>query len=402
MIVKEPLPNTFPQRRQRVLMITGRSDFGGGPEHVFQLAREVGNSASVFIAAPREEPYWNRYEAEVGPERMLEIPHRQFNVWTVARLAAFVRSEEIDIIHAHGRAAGVLGRPAAMMAGRPCVYTPHGGTPVTSLRTFFYAGVEYSLSMATAATVAVSRTEAEGLSALSARRNGIEVIRNGVEIPAELPKIEERLDSPLRVVHVTRFVYQKNSELLLDIIDALRDAGAADRFEFMILGDGPGRAAFEEAAAARGLAGRLKFTGAVGNAGDYIARAFCMVSTSRWEGMPLALLEAMARAVPVIATDVVGNKDAVGHGESGWLYSPGSPQTAARRLAQLADNRPQWAAMANAARQRAENEFSVARMAENTLRLYSRVNQPVRPARAARTAPAFRPAAVPVVRDAHA
>jgi len=57
---------------------------------------------------------------------------------------------------------------------------------------------------------------------------------------------------------------------------------------------------------------------------------------------------AMARAVPVIATDVVGNKDAVGHGESGWLYSPGSPQTAARRLAQLADNRPQWAAMANA------------------------------------------------------
>jgi len=57
-----------------VLMVTGRADFGGGPEHVFQLAKAVARSTEVFIACPREEPYWGRYESVVGPERMLEIP----------------------------------------------------------------------------------------------------------------------------------------------------------------------------------------------------------------------------------------------------------------------------------------------------------------------------------------
>ncbi|HEX4086684.1 MAG TPA: glycosyltransferase [Chthoniobacteraceae bacterium] len=392
MTVHQPFINLHAERCRRVLMITGRSDIGGGPEHVYQLSKAIGESATVFIAAPQEAPYWERYQSLGGPGRVLEIPHRQFSLGTIGRLARFVHAQEIDIIHAHGRAAGVMGRPAALLTGRPCIYTPHGGTPVSDLRTLVYAGAEYLLSTVTAASVAVSRTEAQSLNGLTARRSRIEIIRNGVEIPAGVKSAEERLSGPLRVVHVTRFVYQKNSEQLLDIIGGLHETGAAGRFEFLILGDGPGRAAFEEAAAARGLAGYLKFTGAVRNAGDYIARAFCMVSTSRWEGMPLALLEAMARGVPVIASDVAGNRDAVTSEETGWLYNIGTPRSAAQRLVQLADSRELWIAMANGARLRAEREFSVKKMAETTLRLYSRFQKPGIEAGSSINA-AFRPAA---------
>jgi len=361
---------TVPVRN--VLMITGRADVGGGPEHVYQLARSIGHSTVVHIACPREEPYWSRYEGLVGPERMMEIPHRKLSTGALAQVIRYIRAHKIGIVHAHGRAAGIFARPAALLAGVRCFYTPHGGTPVTNPRTFFYAAVEYLLSTVTRGIIAVSGTEADALRSLCALPGRLEVIQNGVEIPTNVDSVETRLTGPLRVVHVTRYVFQKNTELLLEVIEALRDMGALERFEFVILGDGPGRKAFEAAVASRGVGHCVKVVGAVSNTGAYLKTAFSFVSTSRWEGLPLALLEAMARGVPTIATDVAGNQDAVADEETGFLYDLASPRTAAERLTELAASPTLWRRMAEAARERAEEEFSVQAMADATLRLYSR------------------------------
>lgn len=198
------------------------------------------------------------------------------------------------------------------------------------------------------------------------------MIENGVEIPSILEAPDTRLAGTLRVVHVTRYVFQKNTELLLDIIEVLRDMDCLDRFEFLLLGDGPGRPEFEAAVARRGLAPWVKVLGSVTNPGAWLSGAFCLLSTSRWEGLPIALLEAMARGVPAIATDVTGNKDAVTDHETGFLYDIAAPRTAARRLFELAEHPVLWKQMVRAARQKAEEEFSVEAMAEATLRLYNR------------------------------
>jgi glycosyltransferase involved in cell wall biosynthesis len=365
-------------------MITGRADFGGGPEHVFQLAKAVSRSAPVFIAAPREEPYWSRYESVVGPERLIEIPHRRFSPAALARIVRFIRAQGIDIVHAHGRAAGIYGRPAALLTGVRSFYTPHGGTPVINVRTACYAAVEYLLSSVTHGIVAVSGTESRALRSLCAPGDRLQVIPNGVEIPRNIDSPDTRLDGPLRVVHVTRFVFQKNSGLLLDVISSLREAGRLDPFEFILLGDGPGRAEFEAAVAARGLGQWVKVLGAVANPAPYFNSAFCFVSTSRWEGLPLALLESMARGVPVIASDVPGNQDAVTDHETGFLYDLGAPGVAAQRLVQLAHYPVLWKQMARAARKKAEQEFSVEAMADATLRLYSRSLPPEKKVRSGR------------------
>jgi glycosyltransferase involved in cell wall biosynthesis len=102
-------------------------------------------------------------------------------------------------------------------------------------------------------------------------------------------------------------------------------------------------------------------------------RAFCLLSTSRWEGLPLALLEAMAVGVPVVATDVVGNRDAVDPGKSGFLFDLARPVDAARHLLALSRSRDQWHAQSEAARARAESEFSETRMAERTLGMYREI-----------------------------
>jgi glycosyltransferase involved in cell wall biosynthesis len=377
-------------------MITGRADIGGGPEHVFQLARIIARSTTVHIACPREEPYWSRYESLVGTERMVEIPHRRLTPGALVRLVRFIRTRKIDVVHAHGRAAGIFARPAALLANVRCFYTPHGGTPINSARTLFYAAVEYLLSTITRGIVAVSGTEAQTLRTLCALPDRLAVIQNGVEIPASIEAPDTRLAGPLRIVHVTRFVFQKNSELLLDVISSLRDLGKLGLFEFVLLGDGPGRAAFEADVAARGLGDFVKIVGAVSNPGVYLSSAFCFISTSRWEGLPLALLEAMARGVPAIATDVVGNKDAVTDHETGFLYDLAAPQVAAQRLVQLAHYPVLWKQMVHAARQRAEEEFSVQAMADATLQLYTRPDRSGKPAHAPRTGVLRPPALFPV------
>jgi len=354
-----------------VLMVTGRADYGGGPEHVYQLAKVVSRTNPVFIACPKEEPYWERYQSIVGAERVLELPHRTLSPGAFGRLMRFIRTNGIDIIHAHGRSGGVYARPAALLTGKPCFYTPNGSTPVCSLKTAVYATAEYLLSLVTKGVIAVSGTEAQELKPLCAFPARLEVIENGVEIPDHVDAPDARLAGPLKIVHVTRYVFQKNTPMLLDVIAALRDMGELHRFEFVLLGDGPGREEFEAAAEERGLSDSVKVMGAVSNPGARMAEAFCLMSTSRWEGLPIALLEAMARAVPSIATDVTGNKDAVADGETGFLFPESSPRHGAELLVQLACDPALWRKMVAAARLRAEREFSVETMAESTLRFYT-------------------------------
>src|SRR5438067_12688453 len=88
--------------RPRVLMITGRADFGGGPEHMYRLAEELRSEADIFIATPREEPYWQRYKS-LAQNRLIEIPHRRFSLAGLVHLCRFVRRHGIGIVHAHGR-----------------------------------------------------------------------------------------------------------------------------------------------------------------------------------------------------------------------------------------------------------------------------------------------------------
>lgn len=360
----------------RVLMITGRADFGGGPEHVWQLSRALLPKADIFVACPHEEPYWNRYAATVTPARIQEIPHRRLSLRALWKLARFTRAQQIDVIHAHGRAAGIYGRLLALFTQRPCCYTPHGGTPVRSVKTFAQAAVEFFLSLWTSKIIAVSPSEAAALRPLAARRAQIQTVLNGVAIPDEPIIRTVEGSGVLRVLHVTRFVPQKNSELLLPILQSLAQRGELNRFQFRVLGEGPGRSGFETLLRQHGLAGQVEFAGAVSRPQAEFQRAFCLLSTSRWEGLPLVVLEAMALGLPVLATDVAGNRDAVVEGETGRLYEQSAPASAAQQLIELANDPQLWAKFSVAGRRRAETLFSVQSMAAATLGIYHEICHP--------------------------
>jgi len=93
-------------------------------------------------------------------------------------------------------------------------------------------------------------------------------------------------------------------------------------FTLAVAGDGSLRGALEERAQQLGLGTRVRFLGALDDIGPLLAAADAVVLPSLWEGLPLVLLEAMARSRPVIATAVGGVPEVVEHGTSGWLVPP--------------------------------------------------------------------------------
>ncbi len=236
-----------------ILMITGRADVSGGPEHVYRLVSGMRDRMEIHVACPEEEPYWTRFGEIVGLGNMVRIPRRKFSLTALSAILKQMKDRHVRTVHAHGRAAGLYGRTIALLKGFQCYYTPHGAMPVQSFKTLCDGVMEYVLSFFSTKIIAVSDSEKRNLLGICGKRDGIVTIVNGVSLPPLLES-RERPGPPFPVIHVTRFVYQKNSELLTGILEALKKSGELERFRFLILGDGDGRAAFEQELRRAGVA----------------------------------------------------------------------------------------------------------------------------------------------------
>jgi glycosyltransferase involved in cell wall biosynthesis len=369
-----PQKTTDIAQKIRVLMISVRADYGGGPEHLYRLIDALPNTIALFVACPNEAPYWERYARIVPSDHLLQIPHRRFTLTDLFALVSFVRRHRIDIIHSHGKGAGVYGRIVAFITRKQSIHTFHGihTGAYRPLGKWLYLCLERLFSAVTSRCIAVSQGEADLIRHLHlCDPNKLILIETGVVIPKQECRNRPDNDSIRMIISMTRFDYQKNSELILSILEALHRNGQLKRFRFVLMGSGEGQSALAAEIRERSFDHAVLFTGAIPHPEDYLKKAFCYLSTSRWEGMPLGVLEAMAAGLPVVATDVIGNRDAVDHGKTGFLYEQDSPQAAADHLVRLADDETLWRQFAEESMAKAEKNYSVNRMARRTADLYS-------------------------------
>lgn len=187
----------------------------------------------------------------------------------------------------------------------------------------------------------------------------VPVIPNGVDTALFHPDPQRhsaRDDGLVRLLAVGRLVGQKGFDLLLD---ALARPGL-ERAELDLVGDGEWRAGLEAQAARLGLAGRIRFRGWLDRA-DLAAvyrEADIFVLSSRDEGMPNVVLEAMASALPVVSTAVAGARDLVADGETGLLVPTEDVGALADAICRLADDAGKRAAFGARGRRRVEDSFS--------------------------------------------
>ncbi len=207
-----------------------------------------------------------------------------------------------------------------------------------------------------AAVVANSRGLAD-LAAASAGGVPIRMIPNGVDAARFAPAGELSREGPVRLVFVGRLVRQKGLDVLLE---ALARLPAEACFEVEIVGDGPLRAELASLAGRLGLAAKVRFSGWVSRADmpETLRRADAFVFPSRDEGMPNAVLEAMASGLAVAATRIAGNEELVEDGRTGFLVPPDDPAALSAVVARLVADRNLCWRLGRAGRDKAVGEYS--------------------------------------------
>jgi glycosyltransferase involved in cell wall biosynthesis len=352
-------------------MISARADHGGGPAHLFLLCRHLHDRFDIFVALPQTPPYWERLEILLGREKLIPIPHRKFRFSSLFELRRQARLLKLDLIHSHGKGAGIYSRLLGMLTGVPVIHTFHGLHigQYGLLSRAHYLLLERFLSTRSKALIAVSIGEAHLIAEHRiASASAIHTIENGIEF-APVQDRTPSSDLRLRVVTITRFDYAKNPNLLTRII---RQAASSfpDHFHFGIVGDGPGSASVRSDLSDLVESGVVTFHGLLDDPGEVLSSSDVYLSTSRWEGLPLSVLEAQSYCLAILATDVTGNRDLVQDGINGILYQSDSPEPAVQVLNRFAEDRELVARMGATGRQLVENRYNARRMAGETESIY--------------------------------
>ena len=361
----------------RVLEISASANFGGGPQHIHELMLHLRNDVEIDIACPRQEPYWDRFNTAISGEA-LEIPERRFTLRAAYSLVHHARRRKVDLIHSHGKGAGVYGRFVTALTGIPLLHTPHG-IHLDQYGWFMqriYLAYERVTGGLAKSTIFVSDSERERAKELRLWRDvEYQVIPNGVRTWSneqigqwrdELRRDQQVSGDEVVVVTLSRFDYAKN---MLEMASIAHQCRTESKVRFWFVGDGPDRDMVQTYCNRQGMH-NVHFPGFVLDPARYLSAADVYLSSSRWEGLPLSLIEAMALGKPVVASNVEGNQDAVDDQLTGFLYPLGQIEAAVRQISTLAHDDVRRRQMGLMGQQRQKMHFAVDIMAAKTLKVY--------------------------------
>jgi glycosyltransferase involved in cell wall biosynthesis len=360
----------------RVLQLLVSTALGGGSRHVHDLTTRLPAAGfDVTVAAPADGPYADRLRKE-----LVALPMNRLHPRTLGAVVRLVRERGIQVIHSHGKGAGVYGRLAGWWTGIPAVHTVHGIdlTRIPAGVQWLYLGLERRLLPLTRFLIHVSESqarEAERVKLGDPVRsrvivNGIDV--EATQVAAEHGALSKRAlgfpDGTLLLGCIARLDTRKGLEILLESVRRL-----AERYPsigLVLVGAGRRENELRARAAGDGLLSRVRFTGALVDAHRVLPALDVYVSASRGEGLPLSLLEAMACSLPIVATRVTGHVDVVHDGVTGLLTEPDDPADFARALSLLADQPDLRRTMGRAGRHRVATLFGLDLMVDKTAELY--------------------------------
>jgi len=291
----------------------------------------------------------------------------------VLRLARWLRRERVGVLHTHSLDPLCYGALAAFLARVPVrVHTQH------NVMLAGYGAAErlkFSLGARACTTMVSVSDEVDrlvGAAGVPARKRA--VVRNGVDPegpPAPRAPRARREETGPVVGTVARLAPEKDQHRLLEAFALLRREHPGARL--VLAGDGPLRAELEARARELSIDPAVTFLGFRERVADVLSGLDIFALSSRTEGVPLALLEAMAAGLPVVATAVGGVPEVVVDGESGLLVPPADAEALAGALGRLARDRPLAERLGAAARRRVRERFSLAATARVYARLYDQV-----------------------------
>ena len=308
-------------------------------------------------------------------------------------LVATFRRLRPKIVHTHSSKAGILGRLAAWLAGVPCILHTIHGYGVTPAQPFWLQrgviALEWVVGRVTTHWIAVSQAD---------RRQGIEwglftaskvsVVRPGIDPAAFAGRIDVTERDRLRAM-----LGVGPDQLLVGTVSCLKPQKAPEDFirvaalvcqrvpaaKCVLVGDGAMRPQIEAMLEAEGLRERVTLLGWRRDVASLLKAFDVFVLTSRWEGLPCAILEARASRIPIVATRVGGAAEAIVEGIQGTLCPAGDVRAMAGRVCQILGDERLRADLRNGPQELPE-EFTIQETVKQYQSLYTYLLHARRPA----------------------
>ncbi len=366
----------------KILHIISSGGMYGAEAVILNLSRtlnEGGHSAILAVFSNSSNPNLQLHEAAVkeGIESHLIPCEGQIDRTVSAKIRGLAAETNADVVHAHGYKADIYAHFAMRNLHIPLVSTCHGWIDINAMLTLYGVADRRVLRNFTA-IVAVSDEVKRKLLNAGVPENKIHLIRNGIDLrpfdnaQPSLRNESIKVKSPI-VGLIGRLSIEKGVDIFLEA--AARILTEQPSTKFVVIGEGPDRDKLES------LIDNLKIRNSVSLLGrrtdmpSVYASLDIMVSSSRQEGLPIAILEGMASRLPIVATAVGEVPTLISTGQTGVLVPPQDISSLASATVSLLQNPAERQRLGSVARQLIEDEFSASRMTSDYLRIYEVISR---------------------------
>ncbi len=325
-------------RRPKILMLITKADVGGAQIHVLELIRSLRDQYDFTLACGEDDFLTTEVRAlgiDVVIFKHLVRPIRLRTDWrAIKELVIFLKQNPHDLLHAHSSKAGVIGRIAAKRAKVSSLFTAHGWafTPgVPKLQRIYGVMVEFVLGRIGDGIITISDFDAK-----QARFWRIGKINRRWTVKNCVPAVSVRSSlnhQPVTLLHIGRLSYPKNQLRLLHLVAQLQSD-----FRLHIVGDGTDKPELIAELNYLDLSDRVSVHGGVTDVAPWLAKTDIFLLTSRYEGLPLSVLEAMSAGLPVVSTDAGGVKEAVKNDCTGYVIDQADDNDFIEKLGRLIED----------------------------------------------------------------
>ena len=362
----------------RVLLMIDDASVGGGQRYVLWLAGRLDPQRFRVSVVCEAQGYLVEELARLGiTVTPLKISNN-INPISVFRCAEIFRRLRPDIVHTHGGTAGFVGRIGAKVAGvRHTVHTYHGMHYLRDrslMRRTAYTTIDRLLAPFTDRLVCVSHADYDlGIAHGVVRKDRTVVIRNGIDVRRITTNtaVSASRRSHKIVGTIGRLHEQKGHIHLLHAAAEVIRRCPSTRFQ--IVGEGQLADTLTNRIRELGLKDHVSLLGARTDTPELLGTFDVFVLPSLWEGLPLALLEAMAARKPIVASDVDGIREVLVDGRDGLLVPPANPAALTEAICRVLADDGLACRLAQAANERVVAEFDIATTIAATEKLYEAV-----------------------------